>query len=92
MTKEQGNKKPWGGRFNAPTNEFVEDFTASIRFDQRMALCDIRGSLAHAQMLRECEVISQQEGALIEEGLNIIQARIVRNDFEWHLGLEDVHM
>ncbi len=92
MTKKQGNTKPWGGRFNAPTNEFVEDFTASIAFDQRMALCDIRGSLAHAQMLKECNVISDQEGALIEEGLKAIQERILKNDFEWHISLEDVHM
>ena len=30
------NDKPWAGRFTQPTDKFVDEFTASIAFDQRM--------------------------------------------------------
>ena len=43
--------KPWAGRFTAPTDAFVEEFTASITFDQRLYRYDIEGSIAHARML-----------------------------------------
>ena len=48
--------KPWGGRFSESTDAFVERFTASVSFDQRLALHDIRGSLAHAEMLARAGV------------------------------------
>ena len=41
-------KKIWGGRFEASVEEWVEEFGASIRFDQKLATYDIQGSLAHA--------------------------------------------
>ena len=41
-------EKFWSGRFNAPTDAFVEAFTASVTFDQRLAEYDIIGSIAHA--------------------------------------------
>ena len=44
-------KKLWGGRFEASLEEWVEEFGASIRFDQKLAKYDIQGSLAHVQML-----------------------------------------
>ena len=45
------NDKPWAGRFTQPTDKFVEEFTASITFDQRMFRYDIQGSIAHCRML-----------------------------------------
>ena len=41
----------WGGRFSEATDEFVEQFNASVSFDQRLYKHDIAGSLAHARML-----------------------------------------
>ena len=43
--------KLWGGRFSKNTNELVDAFNASIEFDKRLYHEDIRGSIAHAQML-----------------------------------------
>ncbi|MCP5199659.1 MAG: argininosuccinate lyase [Gammaproteobacteria bacterium] len=84
--------KPWGGRFTAPTDAFVEEFTASVGFDQRLALCDIEGSIAHARMLSECGVLSTAEFADIERGLGLVRADIEAGRFQWSVKLEDVHM
>ncbi len=85
-------EKPWGGRFTAPTDAFVEEFTASVGFDQRLALQDIRGSIAHACMLAECGVLDDAEFTVIAEGLEAVRADIEAGQFEWSVKLEDVHM
>jgi argininosuccinate lyase len=85
-------KKPWAGRFNEPTDAFVEAFTASVEFDQRLYNQDIDGSIAHATMLARQDVITSEERELIVDGLERIRARISRGEFAWSVGLEDVHM
>jgi argininosuccinate lyase len=54
MSNQENKNNPadklWGGRFTASTNEFVEQFTASVGFDQRMYKQDIAGSVAHAHI------------------------------------------
>ena len=62
MSKQ--TKKPWQGRFTESTNEFVEEFTASIKFDQTLAIYDIRCSLAHAEMLASEGIILKKERLL----------------------------
>ena len=52
-------KKPWGGRFQEPTDREVEAFTASIHFDRRLYRQDIAGSIAHARMLASRKIISR---------------------------------
>ncbi len=84
--------KPWGGRFTAPTDEFVEHFTQSVSYDKRLAHYDIMGSIAHVRMLVRAKVIDQAEGEQIIEGLTEINDDIVAGRFEWSTGLEDVHM
>ncbi|WP_299948436.1 argininosuccinate lyase [uncultured Microbulbifer sp.] len=84
--------KPWGGRFSEATDTFVERFTASVSFDQRMALEDIQGSLAHAQMLSEVGVLSDGEYRKIAAGLGDIAEEIKAGTFPWSVQLEDVHM
>ena len=84
--------KLWGGRFQEPTDAFVERFTASITFDQRLYRQDIRGSLAHAAMLKEAGILNADELADIQRGLGEIAAEIERGEFAWSVGLEDVHM
>lgn len=91
-TMSEQDKKPWGGRFTAATNEFVEQYTASIDFDKRLYRYDIAGSKAHAQMLAHVDVLSQSEANKIIQGLDEIQADIERGDFAWSVSLEDVHM
>jgi len=85
-------EKLWGGRFTAPTDAFVEAFTASVEFDQRLYEYDIKGSIAHAQMLAHVEVLTQDESTQIIEGLTEIQHEIELGKFEWSIALEDVHM
>jgi len=84
--------KPWAGRFNEPTNAFVEAFTASIDFDQRLYKQDIAGSIAHARMLTKVGVLIEAEGQLIIKGLESIRAQIEAGDMDWSTALEDVHM
>jgi argininosuccinate lyase len=84
--------KPWGGVFAEATDQRVEKFTESVSFDQRLYAHDIRGSIAHAQMLAKVGLISQDEFAQIRAGLEEIQAEIEAGDFEFRTELEDIHM
>jgi len=84
--------KPWAGRFTQPTDKFVEEFTASIDFDQRMYRYDIQGSIAHARMLAKQGIISHDEAQTIMRGLESILADIEAGNFEFSVALEDIHM
>jgi len=93
MSNETGNtEKPWGGRFTEATDAFVEQFTASIEFDQRLYFHDIQGSIAHATMLAKVGVLTDEERDQIVEGLESIRKEIEQGGFEWSVSLEDVHM
>lgn len=85
-------EKPWSGRFSAPTDAFVEAFTASVSFDQRLYEYDIQGSIAHARMLAHVGVLTEAECTQIVEGLTSIVQEIARGEFNWSVALEDVHM
>ena len=87
-----GTNQSWGGRFSEPTDAFVERFTASVDFDQRLALHDIQGSVAHATMLARVGVLTDDERDAIIEGLGEIRGEIERGEFAWSVALEDVHM
>ncbi|MDD2720762.1 MAG: argininosuccinate lyase [Gallionella sp.] len=86
------DKDTWSGRFSEPVAELVKKYTASVDFDQKMAMFDIQGSLAHAQMLAECSIIAQQDLADIRRGLAQIEQEIAEGKFVWSLDLEDVHL
>jgi argininosuccinate lyase len=86
------DKKLWAGRFAEPTDAFVEAFTASVEFDQRLAPYDIQGSIAHATMLAKQGILSEPERDSIVAGLSKILARIESGEFDWSVALEDVHM
>ncbi|MCK5648355.1 MAG: argininosuccinate lyase, partial [Gammaproteobacteria bacterium] len=90
--KAQQAEKPWNGRFTEPTDAFVEAFTASVTFDQRMYQQDIAGSVAHAKMLAHVGVLTENERDQIIAGLSQIKANIGAGEFNWSITLEDVHM
>jgi argininosuccinate lyase len=90
MTKN--DTRMWGGRFNEPTDEFVQAFTASVSFDRRLANADIEGSRAHAMMLQHIGVLSAEELDAISSGLQQIRDEIAEERFAWSVALEDVHM
>ncbi len=86
------DKDTWSGRFTEPVAELVKRYTASVGFDYKLAMHDIQGSRAHAQMLEACGIISAQDLADIRRGLLEIEAEILDGKFIWSLDLEDVHL
>jgi len=82
----------WSARFNEPVSELVKRYTASIDFDKRLALYDIQGSLAHAKMLASVGVLSPEDLAAIEQGMQTIITEIEAGDLQWSVDLEDVHL
>ncbi|MCX5591952.1 argininosuccinate lyase [Alcaligenes endophyticus] len=82
----------WSARFSEPVSDLVKRYTASVNFDKRMAHFDIQGSLAHATMLAAVGVISAEDKADIERGMQQILQEIDAGQFEWLLDLEDVHL
>src|SRR4030067_1039456 len=84
--------KSWGGRFTAPTAGFVEQFTQSVSYDQRLYHYDILGSTAHVQMLVKAGVLSDAESRQITDGLASIEADMDSGQFQWSAVHEDVHM
>lgn len=84
--------KLWGGRFTKETNKLVEELTASISFDQKLAKEDIEGSLAHVQMLGEQEIISTDDAEKIKNGLLKIKEKLATGELEYTVENEDIHM
>ena len=84
--------KLWGGRFSKNTNELVDAFNASINYDKRLYQEDIRGSIAHANMLVKCGIIPKADGKKIVAGLQDILKDIEAGNFAFSVALEDIHM
>ena len=91
-TPNRTNKRLLKGRLQSSTNEFVQEFTASISFDKRLYKEDIMSSIAHAKMLVEIGILTQSECSKITKGLNQIKKEIESNNFLWSNTLEDIHM
>jgi len=86
------SQKMWSGRFSLPTDKFVEEFNASVHFDNRFAEYDIKGSMAHAKMLAKQEIISDEDKEKILKGLEQVFDEISSGKFKWKTEDEDVHM
>ena len=84
--------KLWGGRFSKDTAAIVDNFNASIEFDQKLYKQDITGSMAHAKMLVKTGIISQEESSKIVQCLNEILRDIEEGKIEFKVSLEDIHM
>ena len=91
-TPNRTNKRLLKGRLQSSTNEFVQEFTASISFDKRLYKEDITASIAHAEMLSEIGVLKKKETQKIIKGLNKIEKEIETGIFLWTNSLEDIHM
>ncbi|MCY0387458.1 argininosuccinate lyase [Robbsia sp. Bb-Pol-6] len=93
MTSQFSKKaEAWSARFSEPMSDLVKRYTSSVFFDKRLALVDIAGSLAHAQMLAAQGIIAHEDLAAIESGMAQIRGEIERGEFVWQLDLEDVHL
>ena len=84
-------EKLWGGRFSMPTDNFVEQFTQSVSYDQRLYHYDIKVSIAHVSMLARVGIINSEEQTQIISGLKNIEEDIQRGAFQWDTSLEDLH-
>ncbi len=91
-TKPKAKRSTASGRFAEPPSERIARYTASLAFDRRLAAHDIRGSLAHARMLRAAGILSAADLESIERGLATISAEIASDDFPWSPDAEDVHL
>ncbi|MEM9668149.1 MAG: argininosuccinate lyase [Pseudomonadota bacterium] len=86
------SQQMWGGRFAAQPSDIMEAINASIDVDQRMAREDIAGSKAHANMLASTGIISAEDNAAIQQGLDKILNEINASEFPFSRSLEDIHM
>ncbi len=84
--------KLWHGRFSKDVDGAVNDFNSSIEFDKRLYREDIRGSIAHSQMLFECGIITEEEKNAIHEGLKGILRDFESGKLDFSPENEDIHM
>ena len=85
-------KKLWGGRFTKSAEEWVDEFNASISFDQELVQEDIEGSIAHVTMLEKSEVLSKEDASKIKDGLKSLLKKARNNELEFSVQYEDIHL
>ncbi len=88
----QESKKAWGGVFSGKTDSRMEKFSESISFDKRLYKQDIAGSIAHARMLAQVGILTQDEFNSIESGLTEIKSQLDAGVFPFTIEQEDIHM
>lgn len=86
------HQKLWGGRFEASLEKWVEEFGASISFDQKLAAYDLQGSIAHVTMLGKTGIIAKEDAQQIKTGLEELLAEYEAGQLEFSVENEDVHM
>jgi argininosuccinate lyase len=82
----------WGGRFSGGPAEAMAAINPSIGFDRRLYAQDIRASKAHAAMLADQGIITADDNAAIQDGLDRVHAEIAEGRFAFNAALEDIHM
>ena len=83
--------KLWGGRFGKETAKEVDEFSSSLSVDRRLALADIRGSIAHARMLGQVGVIPALEAAQIVTALEALRTEFLGGKITLDESAEDIH-
>ena len=92
MSDNKTSNEMWGGRFASGPAAIMEAINASIGFDRKLYAQDIRGSLAHSEMLAEQGIISAEDQKLVAHGLNTILREIEDGSFVFSTAREDIHM
>ena len=92
MSDDKTSNQMWGGRFASGPAAVMEAINASIGFDRKLYSQDIRGSIAHSEMLAEKGIISAEDQSRIAHGLNTILREIEAGTFTFSARLEDIHM
>jgi argininosuccinate lyase len=92
MSEEIGTApKLWGGRFTGKTDPVMEKFNNSISYDKIMWLEDIQGSIAYANALGLCHILSEEEALAIKNGLEQVRLEWEEGRFELKPSDEDIH-
>ncbi|GEK32122.1 argininosuccinate lyase [Kurthia zopfii] len=84
--------KAWGGRFQKSAEAWVDEFGASIGFDQQLVTEDIEGSIAHVTMLGACEILTADEVKTIKDGLEQLKIKAENNELDFKVENEDIHL
>jgi argininosuccinate lyase len=85
-------QKMWDARFEESSSELLEEFNASIFFDNKLYKEDIKGSIAHAKMLSSVGIITDEEYEAIKKGLHQVLDEIESGEFKFDISQEDIHM
>ncbi|MFJ5623029.1 argininosuccinate lyase [Peribacillus loiseleuriae] len=83
--------KLWGGRFRKEENKLMEDFNSSLKVDKRLYFEDIKGSIAHVNMLVQCDLLTKKEGDDIVKSLLSILEDIENGTLRIEGSFEDIH-
>jgi argininosuccinate lyase len=83
--------KLWGGRFRKEENKLMEDFNSSLKVDKRLYSEDIKGSIAHVNMLVQCDLLTKIEGEEIVKSLLSILEEIENGTLLIEGNFEDIH-
>ena len=92
MTKNKNNHAIWSTRIKKKTSGVFLKVGSSIDVDKKLYKEDIRGSIAHVEMLFRQKIISFQIKNKIIYGLKKIEKEISKNKFEFDTKYEDIHM
>ena len=84
--------KLWGGRFQTTAEKWVDEFGASIGFDQQLVLEDIDGSIAHVTMLGIQQILPADDVAVIKDGLLLLKERAQNGELTFLVENEDIHL
>lgn len=84
--------KLWGGRFTKSAEEWVDEFGASISFDQELVHEDLQGSLAHVTMLKQTGILPAEDADKIIEGLKGLQVKAENDELTFKVEMEDIHL
>ncbi len=76
-----------------PLDQRVLRYTAGEdhALDARLVTYDVRGSIAHAEMLAKCGLIGEDDCAAIQDGLRALEQSFAAGDWQISLEDEDVH-
>lgn len=84
--------KLWGGRFQKSAESWVDEFGASIGFDQQLVMEDIEGSIAHVTMLGDQGILDSKDVEQILGGLAELKSKAEAGELEFTVANEDIHL
>lgn len=84
--------KLWGGRFQKSAEQWVDEFGASIGFDQQLVMEDLTGSIAHVKMLGDCNILPADDVNAILTGLEQLKEKAAKDELVFEVANEDIHL